>query len=79
MSLIGRSSIGRLGIFLQVDADLGHTGSSHNWTLEIVCCKKVRIYPRMVIGQISFWKNFGNYYHSNIRYNNYNFLLTSLD
>jgi hypothetical protein len=35
MSLIGRSSIGRLGLFLQVSANLGHTGSSHCWTLEL--------------------------------------------
>src|SRR5262249_35773368 len=29
MSLIGRSSMGRLGLFLQVSADLGHTASCH--------------------------------------------------
>ena len=59
MSLIGRSSIGRLGLFLQVSANLGHTGSCHKWTLELVSTKPFRIYPNMVIGQISFWVNKG--------------------
>lgn len=59
MSLIGRASIGRLGLFLQVSADLGHTTSSHQWTLEIVATKPIRIYPNMRIGQVSFWMNEG--------------------
>ncbi|MGM5487716.1 MAG: dCTP deaminase [Nanobdellota archaeon] len=60
MSLIGRSSLGRLGLFLQVSANLGHTGSIHKWTLELVATKKIRIYPFMIIGQISFWNNKGD-------------------
>lgn len=79
MSLIGRSSLGRLGLFLQVSADLGHTRSAHNWTLEIVSCKPFIIYPRMIIGQISFWENYGVYYDSNIRYNKFDFLTASID
>lgn len=59
MSLIGRSSMGRLGLFLQLAADLGHTTSCHRWTLEIVAARPIRIYPGMVIGQVSFWRNFG--------------------
>lgn len=59
MSLIGRSSTGRLGFFLQVSADLGHTGSEHKWTLELVVAKPLKIYPRMITGQISFWENYG--------------------
>lgn len=70
MSLIGKSSIGRLGLFLQVSANLGHTGSSHCWTLELVAAYPVRIYPGMVIGQVSFWENKGEIvsysgYHGN--------------
>lgn len=79
MSLIGRSSVGRLGLFLQVSANLGHTTSCHRWTLELVACKKIVVYPEMIIGQISFWKNFGDYYESSIRYNKYNFLTPSMD
>jgi dCTP deaminase len=59
MSLIGRSSVGRLGLFLQVSANLGHTGSCHQWTLEIVSALPFRVYPNMKIGQISFWENKG--------------------
>ena len=33
--LIGRSSTGRLGLFLQVTAPLGHVGCNHCWTLEL--------------------------------------------
>ncbi|MFN2425972.1 MAG: deoxycytidine deaminase, partial [Candidatus Binatia bacterium] len=33
--LLGRSSIGRLGIFLNVTADLGHLGCRSHWTLEL--------------------------------------------
>lgn len=53
--LLGRSSIGRLGIFLNVTADLGHLGSCSNWTLELTVVQPVRVYPRMKIGQVSFW------------------------
>ena len=60
MSLIGRSSLGRLGLFLQVSANLGHTGSCHQWTLELVAAQPFKIYPFMRIGQISFWCNKGN-------------------
>jgi dCTP deaminase len=59
MRLVGRSSLGRLGLFLQVSADLGHTGSCHQWTLEIVAAMPFKIYPHMRIGQVSFWQNLG--------------------
>lgn len=59
MSLIGRSSIGRYGVFLQQSANLGHTTSCHRWTLEIYVCIPFRVYPRMKIGQVSFWTNKG--------------------
>jgi dCTP deaminase len=60
MSLIGRSSIGRLGLFLQISANLGHTTSNHHWTLELHAAIAIRVYPKMPIGQVSFWKNDGN-------------------
>lgn len=53
--LLGRSSVGRLGIFLNVTADLGHIGSCSRWTLELTVVQPVRIYPQMKIGQVSFW------------------------
>lgn len=72
MSLIGRSSLGRLGLFLQISANLGHTGSEHSWTLELVCVKPIRIYPHMIIGQISFWDNKGEIKHYKKRYSGHN-------
>ncbi len=68
MSLIGRSSIGRYGLFLQVSANLGHTTSRHAWTLELVAAKNIRLYPGMKIGQVSFWENFGDIEEYNGRY-----------
>jgi dCTP deaminase len=68
MSLIGRSSMGRYGLFLQVSANLGHTTSKHKWTLEIVAALPIKIYPGMVIGQVSFWTNYGDVTRYNGRY-----------
>ena len=55
-SLIGRSSLGRLGMFLQTSADLGNLGASHCWTLEIKVVQQLRIYANMFAGQVSFWR-----------------------
>ena len=57
--LIGRSSLGRLGLFLQISADLGQLGAFHRWTLEIVATQPLRLYSGMIIGQISFWRTSG--------------------
>jgi dCTP deaminase len=54
-SLIGRSSLGRLGLFLQLSADLAQLGLVHRWTLEMVAVQPIRVYPYMRIGQVSFW------------------------
>lgn len=54
-SLIGRSSIGRLGLWLQATADLGHVGNKHNWTLELKVVQPLRIFPGMKVGQVTFW------------------------
>ena len=55
-SLIGRSSVGRLGLFLQITADLGHLGKAHCWTLELKVVQSLIVYPHMKIGQVSFWQ-----------------------
>lgn len=68
MSLIGRSSMGRYGLFLQVSANLGHTTSKHKWTLEMVAAIPIKIYPKMVIGQVSFWENEGRVDRYNGKY-----------
>ena len=71
MSLIGRSSMGRLGLFLQVSANLGHTTSCHQWTLELVAAKPIRLYPNMIIGQVTFWDNQGEIYDHPFTYANF--------
>lgn len=52
--LEGRSSIGRLGLFIHVTAGYGDVGFRGYWTLEIVAVEPVRIYPNMEIGQLSY-------------------------
>jgi dCTP deaminase len=58
-TLLGRSSMGRLGLFLNVTADLGHAGSSSRWTLELTVVQPLVVYPRMPIGQVAFWVQSG--------------------
>lgn len=59
-SLIGRSSVGRLGLFVQVSANLGHVGAIHQWTLELVPSIDIYVYPGQTIGQVSFWQCAGD-------------------
>jgi len=61
MTLLGKSSLGRLGLFLNATADLGHFGSVSQWTLELSVVQPLRIYPHMEIGQIAFWTQQGHY------------------
>ena len=71
--LIGRSSIGRLGLFLQITAPLGHVGCKHSWTLELKCVQPLRVYPNMKIGQVTFWCIDGEYNKYNGNYTNYSY------
>jgi len=52
--LEGRSSVGRLGIFIHVTAGFGDIGFNGTWTLEIQVIHPVRVYPWTEIGQIYF-------------------------
>lgn len=72
MSLIGRSSLGRMGLFLQISANLGHTTSKHKWTLELVASIPFILYPNMKIGQVSFWSNKGELKPDKFTYANFN-------
>jgi len=69
--LIGRSSVGRFGLFLQVTAPLGHTGCKHKWTLELKVVEPLRVYPNMKIGQVTFWKVDGEELLYDGEYNKY--------
>jgi dCTP deaminase len=52
----GRSSVGRLGLFVHVTAGFGDVGFRGFWTLELFAVQPVRVYPGVPICQI--------YYHS---------------
>jgi len=52
--LEGKSSIGRLGLFVHVTAGYGDVGFKGTWTLELVATVPVKIYPNMKICQISY-------------------------
>jgi dCTP deaminase len=54
--LEGRSSIGRLGMFIHVTAGFGDVGFEGYWTLEIFVVQPLIIYPDIEICQI--------YYHA---------------
>jgi len=54
--LEGRSSIGRLGLFVHITAGFGDVGFAGFWTLEIFCVQPIRVYPGVEVCQI--------YYHS---------------
>lgn len=52
--LEGRSSVGRLGLYIHVTAGFGDIGFSGYWTLEIQCVQPVKIYPMVEICQIYY-------------------------
>jgi dCTP deaminase len=68
----GRSSIGRLGIFIHATAGFGDVGFRGFWTLEISCIAPVKIYPFVKICQIYYHTICGEYeeYKSNKYQNN---------
>jgi dCTP deaminase len=54
--LDGKSSIGRLGIFIHCTAGRGDVGFCNHWTLEIVVVQPVRVYANMPIGQLIYFE-----------------------
>lgn len=54
--LEGRSSVGRLGLFIHVTAGFGDVGFEGYWTLEMFCIQPIKIYAGVEICQI--------YYHA---------------
>ncbi len=59
--LEGRSSIGRLGLFIHVTAGFGDVGFRGFWTLEIFCVQPIRIYEDIEICQIYYHTIDGDY------------------
>jgi dCTP deaminase len=63
----GRSSIGRLGLFVHVTAGFGDVGFCGYWTLEMFAVQPVRIYAGVAICQIIYHDLRGSFtaYESN--------------
>lgn len=59
--LEGRSSVGRLGLFIHVTAGFGDVGFAGYWTLEIFCVQPIKIYPDVEICQIYYHDIHGDY------------------
>jgi dCTP deaminase len=77
--LEGRSSIGRLGLFVHVTAGFGDVGFRGFWTLEIFCIQPVRIYSGVEVCQIYYHTIEGEYEsYSSDKYQNNNGIQPSL-
>jgi len=51
-----RSSVGRLGLYIYLNSGLGDLGFKNQWTLELHSIHRLKVYPRMKVGQMLFWK-----------------------
>jgi dCTP deaminase len=54
--LEGKSSAGRLGIFIHATAGKGDVGYCNTWTLEITVIQPIRIYAGMPIAQLIYFQ-----------------------
>lgn len=67
----GRSSIGRLGLFVHVTAGFGDVGFCGYWTLEMFAVQPIRIYPNVEICQIFYHQIHGDFQkYSSDKYQN---------
>ena len=57
--LFGRSSVGRLGLFVEITAPIGDIGFHGRWTLMLSAIRPLRVYANMQIGQILFFESSG--------------------
>lgn len=58
--ITGRSSTGRLGLFVQITSDLVDIGFKGKLTLQFCATQPVKIYKGMKIGQVMFWRIYGD-------------------
>ncbi|MFE7839465.1 dCTP deaminase [Streptomyces sp. NPDC057474] len=58
--LFGRSSVGRLGLFVEITAPIGDIGFHGQWTLMLSPIRPLRVYAGMRIGQIMFFVSTGS-------------------
>ncbi len=50
-----KSSVARLGLFIHVTADLIDIGSHGQLTFQFHAVQPVRVYPSMLVAQVTFW------------------------
>ena len=68
--LEGRSSIGRLGLFIHATAGFGDIGFAGYWTLQMFCIQPIKIYPGVKICQIFYHNIVGDYRMYQSKYQN---------
>jgi len=76
--IIGRSSLGRLGLAVHVTSGFGDVGFCGYWTMQLVCVQQMKIYPGIKICQIFYHTICGdttNY--SSDKYQNSNEIMAS--
>ena len=59
--IVGRSSLGRLGLTVHITSGFGDIGFCGHWTMQLTCVKRIRIYPNMHICQIYYQEVLGEY------------------
>lgn len=64
----GRSSVGRLGLFVHVTAGFGDVGFAGYWTLEMFAVQPIHIYPGVPICQIFYHEITGEYQEYDSKY-----------
>ena len=55
-----RSSVARLGMFINLSAPLGDIGFVGQWTIQLFALHPIRLYRDMEIGQMMFWVTTGD-------------------
>lgn len=68
--LHGKSNTARMGLFVHVTADLIDIGFHGNFTLQLFATTPVKIYPGMLIAQVTFWVPYGEIELYNGKYQN---------
>lgn len=69
----GRSSLGRLGLFIHITSGFGDIGFCGNWTLQLLCTQPIKIYHGMKFCQIYYQEVLGadvQEEYSSIKYQN---------
>lgn len=57
--LQGKSSTGRVGLFMHISVNVVDIGYIGQYTLMMHAVQPVKIYPGMRLGQVTFWKTLG--------------------